>query len=228
MNLEVPTFKEVPKTTLVVLGKNIGEDWTAERIRQTHHHLSPHSRVSVLAAGVALKEGLADKVMFTITNTAGSEPLSKEDAEKSRDPKGEGLPLPPEAELMAAQFRRIFPRLANRVSTQTNSWDTNTDAKETRKLVDEDIVSARNGVNLMTVGFHLRRAGLLFRRMRLRPKLFASEKILSHRRPKFVKNYTESELYKKEERKERIVYTIQRLPFAADFISTLTKKSRTR
>lgn len=228
MNAESPTFAERHKSTLMVLGKNIGEDWTGQRIRQTRHHLSPHSRVSVLAAGVALKKGLADEVIFTITNTAGTEPLSPEDARLSHDSENAGLPIPSEAELMAERFKSIFPSLADKASVQPWSWDTNTDAKEAKRLIQEREINPKNKLVLMTDGFHIPRAAHLFRRVGLRPYLFVSERILALRRPKFAKNYERSELYKKEQNKERRVYAIQRLPFATDVISRITKRSRTK
>ena len=81
------------RRVLMVLGKNIGEGWTGERIRRTRHHLSDHSRVSVLAAGVALREGLVDEVVFTVTNTAGFKPLSEEEAVESGDLNGIEKPV---------------------------------------------------------------------------------------------------------------------------------------
>ncbi len=224
MKTETAPSTENLNTTLVVLGKNIGEEWTGDRIRKTRHHLSPHSRVSVLAAGVALKEGLADNVIFTVANTSGNEPLSEEDATSSKDPAGAGLPLPSEAELMQAQFRRIFPNLADKVSTQPNSWDTNTDAKETKKLVKDKKISEK--FKLMTVGFHKKRAKFLFNRVGLKPETLSSEDILARRRPSYAQAYKYSELYRREQKKEKRVYMIQRMPFAADLITKITKRSR--
>lgn len=219
-----------PRTTLIVLGKNIGEDgWTGDKVRITEDHLSPPSRISVEATGVALLEGLANDAVFTITNTAGSRPLSEEEGRLSQDPQGVGKPLPPEAVLMHRYFARLFPDLTDRVGVQTKSWDTNTDAKETKKLIQRKVIGGPNDrLVLMTDGFHLPRAWHLFRRAGLRPYVFVSERVLALRYPERAREFEESELYKKEARKEEIVYAIQRLPFAADIISRITKRSRTK
>jgi hypothetical protein len=219
-----PVPNENHGRTLMVLGKNIGEEWTGKRIRETRHHLSPHSRVSVLAAGVALKEGLADNVIFTVGNTAGPEPLTPEEAQKSGNPNLAGSTLPSEAELMASHFKRIFPSLADKVKTQPRSWDTNTDAKEAKELIKSQALG--RDFKLMTTGFHRKRARFLFNRQGLHPAVLASENILESRRPKFVKEYRASKLYKKETRKEKIAYMIQRVPFVVDLMTLITKRSR--
>lgn len=224
------TGQESLRTTLIVLGKNIGEDgWTGDKVRRTEDHLSPPSKISVEATGVAILERLADNAIFTITNTAGSRPLSEEEGRLSGDQEGVGRPLPPEAVLMQRYFVRLFPDLTDRIRVQTNSWDTNTDAKETEKLVKQEIiVNPNDRLVLMTTGFHLPRAWHLFRRVGLRPYVFVSERVLALRNPGKAREFEESELYKKEARKEGIVYAIQRLPFAADLISRITKRSRTK
>lgn len=224
------TGSEAPRTTLIVLGKNIGEDgWTGDRVRKTADHLSPPSKISVEATGVAILEGLANNAIFTITNTAGSRPLSEEEGRLSGDQEGVGKPLPSEAVLMHRYFARLFPDLTDRVRVQTNSWDTNTDAKETRKLIKRKVIGGPNDrLVLMTDGFHLPRAWHLFRRAGLRPYVFVSERVLALRYPERAREFEASELYKKEARKEEIVYAIQRLPFVADIISRITKRSRTK
>jgi len=232
MSLETGTRagQEASRTTLIVLGKNIGEDgWTGDKVRRTEDHLSPPSKISVEATGVALLEGLANDAIFTITNTAGRRPLSEEEGRLSGDQEGVGKPLPPEAVLMHRYFEKLFPDLTDRVRVQTNSWDTNTDAKETRKLIKRKVIGGPNDrLVLMTDGFHLPRAWHLFRRAGLRPYVFVSERVLALRYPERAREFEASELYKKEARKEEIVYAIQRLPFAADIISRITKRSRTK
>lgn len=232
MLIETGTYtgQETPRTTLIVLGKNIGEaGWTGDKVRRTEDHLSPPSRISVEASGVAIQQGLADNVIFTITNTTGDRLLSEEEGRLSHDPEGIGKPVPAEAELMRRYFARLFPNLADRTSTQSSSWDTFTDARETKKLVKQrGIVGPDDRLVLMTVGFHLPRAWHLFRRAGLRPYVFVSERVLALRYPERAREFETSELYKKEARKEEIVYAIQRLPLAPDLISRITKRSRTK
>lgn len=223
----VETVENSPHTVLVVLGKNIGVDWTADRIRRTPGHLSPHSEINADAAGIALEEGLADEVIFTVTNTAGSRPLSEEEGLESGDIDGIGKPVPSEARLMAVRFGQIYPHLADRVSVQERSWDTNRDAKETRRLIDVGAIWPTDRVVLMTTGFHHPRAWDLFRKARVKAYGFISERILALRDPTRAKEYVESDLYKKELEKEEVVHAIQIFPFAADLITEVTKKSRT-
>lgn len=223
----VESVESTLHTVLVVLGKNIGEDWTADRIRRTPGHLSPHSEVNVDAAGIALEEGLADEVIFTVTNTAGSRPLSEEEGLESGDTDGIGKTVPSEARLMAARFGKIYPNLANRVKVQEESWDTNRDAIETRRLIDEGVIKPTDRVVLMTTGFHHPRAWDLFRKAGVNAYGFISERVLALRDPARAKKYVESDLYKRELKKEEIVHAIQIFPLAADLITEVTKKSRT-
>ena len=74
--------------------------------------------------------------IFTVTNTSGFNPLSEEEAVESGDLNGIEKAVLREAELMAAQFRRTFPRFADRVFVQNRSWDKNRDAKEAKKIQD--------------------------------------------------------------------------------------------
>lgn len=211
--------------TLMVLGKNIGADgWNGQRIRESRFHLSPHMRADVLAAGIALKHGLADEVVFTVINTAGQEPLTHNEAVSSGDRAGELFPVPSEAELAARQFRRIFPSLKDKVKIQPFSWDTNTDAKEAKKLVDDKKI-AKDFI-LMTPGFHERRAKFLFGRKKLKPQILTTEEVLAIRRPHFADSYKNSELYKKDKKREDRIYWIQRIPFVANMITRITKRTR--
>lgn len=224
----IEAAENTPHTVLVVLGKNIGEDWTGDRIRRTPGHLSPHSEVNADAAGIALEEHLADNIIFTVTNTAGTRPLSEEEGRESGDIKGIGQPVPSEARLMANRFVQIYPHLADRVEVQERSWDTNRDAKETRRLIDEGAIKPTDRVVLMTTGFHHPRAWHLFRRAGVKAYGFVSEKVLALRDPQRAKDYVESDLYQRELKKEHVVHPIQALPFTADIITAITKRSRTR
>lgn len=213
------------KRTLMVLGKNIGEEWTGERIRQTPDHLSPHGLVGVVAGGIALEQGLADEIVFTIKNTAGKDPLSQHDAIVSNDLLNADKPVAPEAELMATKFKKFFPHLADKVRTQIRSWDTNTDAKEAKKMVKNKELNPSEFI-LMTIGPHLSRAAHLFRRVGLMPNLLASEDVFAVRYPELAYEYVNSGLYEKEVKKERRALRLQRLPFMADIVSFITKRSR--
>lgn len=49
----------------IVLGKNIGIGWHREQIQEAKGHLSDHSRMNVLAAGMMYKSGEAGKIIFS-------------------------------------------------------------------------------------------------------------------------------------------------------------------
>jgi len=215
---------EPTTSTLMVLGKNIGYKWNQQRIEESRYHLSPHMREDVVAAGIALKHGLADEVVFTIGQTAGQNPLTHEEAALSHDHSGEQFPVPGEAELAAKRFRSIFPSLKDKVKIQPFSWDTNTDAKEAKKLV-QDKKLAKDFI-LMTPGFHERRTKFLFNRQGLKPRIIATEDALKIRRPSVAERYVQSELYQKEKKRENRIYWVQRIPFMADIMSIVTKRTR--
>lgn len=228
MSAEVPNAQvEVPHTVLFVLGKNIGEEWTGDRIRRTPGHVSLHSDNGVTAAGIALEEGLVDEVRFTITNTAGSRPLSHEEALASHDLENEGKPPKAEAEYMYEEFQRQFPHLSDRASIQPGSWDTNTDAKVIKKLKNTGAIKPESRVVVMSPGFHIPRVSNLFRRIGIQPYFFVTERILALRDPQKAKEYVESDIYQREKKKEDVVRFIQSLPFAAEFITFVTKRTRT-
>lgn len=220
---------EIPHTVLFVLGKNIGVGWTADRKRRTPGHLSPHSEVNVDSTAVALEEGLANNVVFFCANTAGSRPLSREEGLASGDLEGIGKPVPSEARLMRNSFVGKYPHLESRIrAIQEKSWDTNGDAKEARKLIDTGVIRPNERVVLMTVGFHHPRAWNRFDDAGVNAYGFISERVLALRDPKRAREYVESDLYKREQKKEAVITPIQELPFAADVITAVTKRKRTK
>ena len=206
--------------------KNIGVDWTGERIRKTHGHLSDHSRVSVLGAGEAMRRGLVDRVIFTVTNTAGSDPLSEEDAIASRDFEGAGKPMLSEAEYMRRKFISIFPRFADRAHVQDRSWDTNRDAKEAKKIQNSQL-KPTDETMLMSVGFHLDRALYLFKRAKVRlTDQLASDDTLEEVRPRFIREYrtnNEKYHYQDEINKEKKGW-IFKIPIVPEILSLKTKR----
>ncbi len=191
---------------LVVLGKNIGEDWTGEDIRNQRFHLSPHSRRNVLAAGIKYKKRETRKIIFSTGHTAGSA-------------------APSEAEAMRIQLKRIFKSIPDgAIQVEDKSWDTNTNAKYVKPMVEAND-SATTG--LMTNGFHLRRARFLFRRRRVPiAETFTSEDVIATRWPRYIQNVLASDLVKRETKKENRLYWIQRIPLAPDVISFVTKRTR--
>lgn len=78
----------------------------------------------------------------------------------------------------------------------------------------------------MTPGFHERRAKFLFNRQGLKPRFIRTEDALRIRRPAFADAYVNSELYQKEKKRENRIYWVQRIPFMADIMTKITKKTR--
>ncbi len=233
---EIPSLVTNPQRSeivLFVLGKNIGVGWTGERIRKTHGHLSDHSRVSVLGAGEAMRRGLVDRVIFTITNTAGGEPLSEEDAVLSRDFEGVGKPMLSEAEYMRRKFVSIFPRFADRAHVQDRSWDTATDAKEARVIQDQELKPSDKAM-LMTVGFHLSRAFNLFLSERVKlSKAISSDGLLTKSEnpivARLINNYRVRERrHLKEQIKETVAGGLMLFPPIKERISRKTKERMTK
>lgn len=189
---------------LIVLGKNIGVEWTAQDIERQRFHLSPHSRINTLVSGLLYQAGVIDKIIFSTGTTGGSN--------KS------------EADLMADHLQRIFPDIPDEaIILEDLSWDTNTNARVTKNLLRD--YKLKN-VALMTVGFHLERAVYLFERAGVLPRYYiSSEDVLGEKFPKFLENYIQSELYEKEIRKEEKAIAIQKklLPELLSLVSWIQR-----
>ena len=55
----------VGQEATIILGKNIGIGWHREEIREQKYHLSDHSRINLLAAGIDYTRGRTDKIIFS-------------------------------------------------------------------------------------------------------------------------------------------------------------------
>lgn len=208
MSIIPPMSAEIRKTD-IVLGKNIGEQWDASRVRHTPNHLSPWSEIGVEAAGTRIANQTTDIVIFTVGNTAGKAPLTEDEGIASQDSKGVGRPPKAEAHYMTDLFKELYPNLAERAFVQPRSWDTNTDAKEIEKLMEAGKIDPDSWY-LGTIGFHLERALRLFRRRGLIPTdAYATEDMLGPKRAAAIKDMP---LYKEEEKKEANVRRMQFFP----------------
>lgn len=212
-----------PKPTIMTLGKNIGEEWTGNRIRRTPKHLSPWSEIGAEASGIAIEDKDAEITVFTVCNTAGDAPLSKEEAFESYDRPGASLKS--EAEYMRDEFEFMYPHLKGRAFLQPRSWDTNQDAKEARKLIDNGEID-EDFLVLATIGFHLARAEMLFKKQGIKCNSIPTEDLIGRRDSDRKEQIINSDLYQKEQKKEKRVMLVQSIPYAADVISAITKKSR--
>jgi uncharacterized SAM-binding protein YcdF (DUF218 family) len=183
---------------LIVLGHNIGAGWKGERIRQNPDNLSGHSKLSTLAAAIAFKERLTDKIIFSSGHTSGIETRS-------------------EAEAMRDFLKIRFPEIPDgAIILESNSIDTAGNAEESKKIVDQNQFK---NIGLMSTRDHLNNSIILFKRYGLRVKkenCFASEelvakymeKINTPEKPKdpksFLEGYRKSPQVKGDRKKELI------------------------
>ena len=191
---------------LVVLGKNIGVDWTPERVRNQRFNLSPHSRINVLAAGIIYKAGLTGKIIFSTGHTSGKN-------------------VPSEAEAMKRQLLRIFPSIPDEdVLLEEESLDTWTNASKFKRIQKD---KGYKNMGLLTVGFHLKRAEYLFERAGVDIDwVFKSDEILEESRQTFVENYRKGELVRRETEREKAGLRLQRFPLSPQLLSIVTRISR--
>jgi len=197
---------------LIVLGKNIGEGWSPEKIRRTRNLLSGHSKLNVLAAGDLYNQGLTQRIIFSTGQTAGAD-------------------YPSEALAMKAFLKEKFPQIPDSaIILEENSIDTAGNAEEVAKIIEKHGFS---NVGLLTVGFHLPNARTLFERFGVKiddTDSFKAEEIVKDRAKKpelFVESYSNSPLVKREKRKERVrtilLYTIDR---RGRLLREVTKRQR--
>lgn len=190
---------------VVVLGKNIGVDYSPQRIRNTKGFLSPHSKINVIAAGDLYRAGLADKIIFSTGHTAGDD-------------------FPSEADAMERYLLEKYPEIPEEaIILEENSLDTWENAKEVKKILAE---GSMQNVALLTVGFHLRRAKTLFESEGIQLAPFSADKIINQRKPKFSQNYAKTRLVRKEDIKEAIAFAIQLVPGGKQLSSRITHATR--
>lgn len=172
---------------LIVLGKNIGVGWTSSRIRKTKYKLSPHSIITVLAAGHLYELGIAKKLIFSGGYTAGYD-------------------MPSEAQSMASYLFKNYPYIRRSdVIMENKSVDTVTNARQVSKIIKEQ---GYNNVAVITVGAHAIRAERIFKGIGIDAIVLSSESILrerSKRDEKTVRNYTSSFSVRVENLKENIM-----------------------
>lgn len=175
---------------IVVLGENLRIGWGPHEIESTRKHLSPYSRISVLAAGLLYKAGVTDTIIFSTGQN-------------------QGYHLPSEAQAMKNHLLRIFKDIPeDAVILEEESADTLSNAKEVKKIADK---YGFREVGLLAPGFHLERSNILFRWFNLMTTLIAHEDVLRSKKRRFVEKYVNSQDYQKEaEREKEIVEIIKK------------------
>ena len=159
----------VGQEATIILGKNIGIGWHREEIREQKYHLSDHSRINLLAAGIDYTRGRTDKIIFSTGKTAGDD-------------------LPSEAQLMKDRLQQIWPSIPDEdIILEENSTQTRENASEVRQVLSAhpEIESA----SLLTVYFHMRRARGLFRKAGIQTTAKKSDEVLGQYFPKLMARY---------------------------------------
>lgn len=170
--------------TIVTLGKNIGVRHTPAEIRTKHDHLSPESKINAFAAGLSWQEGTT--IIFSTGQTAGAS-------------------IPSEAQLMKGYLKRVFPNIPDSdIILEEKSIDTAGNAEEVSKILKAKGVE---DVTLLSTGFHVGNAKILFERYGVKVRnVIVSEKVMKEhsRHPDRVRTYFNSDIIKKERKKELV------------------------
>jgi len=163
---------------LIVLGHNLGVGWKGEDIRRVSDHLSTHSKINILAAGILFKNGVADKIILSSGHTAGKE-------------------IESEAQAMKNFLKARFPEIPDEsIILEEKSVDTAGNAEESIKVVNKEKFL---DVGLISTKDHLKNASILFRNYGLEIKKenrFVAEEIVTKAMAKnpevALKTYRES------------------------------------
>ena len=135
---------------LVVLGKNLGVDWDAARIRAEPDYLSPDSRLNVLAAGMLFEHwGKAtDAEPTTELLLSGGQTI------------GPAPDFPSQPEAARTLLLQRFPSIPKeKTSLDETGIDTAASARTMRDFVDAE---RYHRIGLLSVGYHLKNALQLF------------------------------------------------------------------
>lgn len=184
---------------VIALGKNWGPD---------QKRLSLESRMTAVAAGKLLKDGVAKKVIFSGGYTAGNE-------------------MPSEAGAMLKHMARNYGDQVEKVYLEDESLDTSRNAENVRGLIDEG-----DRVMLLSVGYHFPRAKRIFGSYGVEADVMSSEKVLAdnNHTDKFLKNYRESLRHKFEAAKETLILNpislVDRKGIALRGIASLLRKGK--
>ncbi len=159
--------EDIPEATdlVVVLGKNVGQDWTPERVLRVPDLLSVDSEINALAAGLVWVPGR--KILFS-----GGQKL------------GEDLPY--QAESATRYFRRKYPYIPEEdiLPPETTGYSTPKSAEALDKIIAKDHYGH---VALLSVGYHLEYAPISFAQFGVHVEsAIASEDILSERSTQFA------------------------------------------
>jgi hypothetical protein len=195
---------------LLVAGKNIGVDSTVEDMRQSRHHLSPESRMSVMAA--ALEWNPDTDILFMGGHTAGAD-------------------IPSEAAAMKHFFRNRYPDIpADHLFTETQSVDTAGNAEEAARILAANPDSHYEHIGLISVGYHVENAAKLFRNFGIPvDQIIASEEKVRAIHPamdRYVTAWHQADRVASERRKERVRSMMLPVDRKGKLLRIITSRSR--
>ena len=194
-----PEVNQTKFDAMIVLGRNFVVGYDMKTLPQERTKLSPTSRINVLAAGIMYKQRLCDKIIFSTGYTAGSN-------------------MPSESEAMRQHLLKIFKDIPEKdVLIEDVSTDTDTNAQEIRKIIDQH--PEFHNLGLLTDTTHLRRAEKVFKKNGMLVKPFDSLNVLGEKRASVVERYVQSELYSKQARRDKLGNIIQTIPIAKQIAS---------
>ena len=163
---------------VIALGKN----WDSEQNR-----LSIESRMTALAAGKLLEDGVVDRVIFSGGHTAGSD-------------------MPSEGQAMLDHMGLVYKDQVHKASVEGESLDTSRNAEYVRDSIEPDKKSL-----LLSVGYHVPRATRIFDGYGIETDPMSSESVLADERgsmDRFLENYSRSNRHRFEVAKEGILRMI--------------------
>jgi uncharacterized SAM-binding protein YcdF (DUF218 family) len=191
---------------VVVLGKNLGFGWNANKIRSQRDHLAPHGRMNTLAGGILLEEGRAKKVILSSGITVPN--------------------LPSEAQLMKNKLHQIWPAVPDEnIILEEVSKQTRGNAREVKRVLEEQGIDPQN-VGLVTMGFHMDRAQRFFQEEGLHLDPLPSEEIVARKFPRLVSAYKRKAIYIGERIMEAGYRIIQSIPVLKDIAEAKVEKDR--
>ena len=191
---------------IVVLGKNLGIGWNAEKIIAQREHLAPHGRVNADAGALLYNEGRTKKIIFSSGITVPG--------------------LPSEAQLMKDHVQRIWPSIPDEdIILEEVSKQTKGNAVEVAKVIQREEINPEK-VGLVTMGFHMKRAQSRFREEGLDLDPLPSQKIVGEKFPNFIANYMRKGIYLGETIAEFGFRIIQSTPILREIAQAKVEKDR--
>ncbi len=204
-SLHTPELHHLPQVhALIVLGRNFLSGIDRKVLAHQRFTLSAQSRINALATGLLYKAGIAETMILSSGQTAGSN-------------------LPSEAYAMKQHILRIFQGIPSEaIQLEETSIDTEGNAREVKKIVARQHPEHAS-FGLLTDTSHLRRAIPMFKRNGLHVHPFDSLRILSKSRPQLIEKYVASEVYQNTIQQDALIGKMLSVPLLYPFSSWMLR-----